>query len=82
MIVKSTVPIYADCAAKLVELTGSFTESVYIKKGDRTADAKSFLGIIALSIYPDEPIEIICDPPSTELKEKILASGLFASCKS
>jgi phosphocarrier protein HPr len=81
MIVKATAPIYADRAAKLVELTGSFTESIYIKKGDRTADGKSFLGIIALSIYPDEPVEIICDPPSTKLKEKILASGLFESCK-
>ncbi|MBY6035600.1 HPr family phosphocarrier protein [Fictibacillus nanhaiensis] len=81
MIVKATAPIYADRAAKLVELTGSFTESIYIKKGDRTADGKSFLGIIALSIYPDEPIEIICDPPSTDLKAKLLSSGLFASFK-
>lgn len=80
MIVKATAPIFADRAAKLVELTGSFQESIYIKKGDRTADGKSFLGIIALSIYPDDPIEIICDPPSAPLKEKILSSGLFASC--
>ncbi|OOE10486.1 HPr family phosphocarrier protein [Fictibacillus arsenicus] len=80
MIVKATAPIFADRAAKLVELTGSFQESIYIKKGDRTADGKSFLGIIALSIYPDDPIEIICDPPSTYLKEKVLSSGLFASC--
>jgi phosphocarrier protein HPr len=82
VIVKATAPIYAERAAKLVELTGSFTESIYIKKGDRTADGKSFLGIIALSIYPDDPIEIICEPPSTHLKEKILSSGLFACCKS
>ncbi|ANC77771.1 MAG: HPr family phosphocarrier protein [Bacillota bacterium] len=82
MIVKATRPIYAERAAKLVELTGSFTESIYLQKGDRTADGKSFLGIIALSIYPDDFIEIICDPPNTELKEKILSSGLFASCKS
>ncbi|MBN3556011.1 HPr family phosphocarrier protein [Fictibacillus nanhaiensis] len=82
MIVKATRPIYAERAAKLVELTGSFTESIYLQKGDRTADGKSFLGIIALSIYPDDCIEIICDPPNTELKEKILSSGLFASCKS
>jgi phosphotransferase system HPr-like phosphotransfer protein len=81
VIVKATAPIYAERAAKLVEVTGSFSESIYIKKGDRTADGKSFLGIIALSIYPEEPVEIICDPPNTHLKERILSSGLFASCK-
>jgi phosphotransferase system HPr-like phosphotransfer protein len=81
VIVKATEPIYAYSAAKLVEVTGSFQESVYIKKGDRTADGKSFLGIIALSIYPDDPIEIICDPPSLQLEEKLLSSGLFKSFK-
>ncbi|WNB93635.1 HPr family phosphocarrier protein [Bacillus sp. NEB1478] len=82
MIVKATEPIYAKSAAKLVAVTGSFKESVYLKKGDRTADGKSFLGIIALSIYPDDPVEIICDPPSIQLEEKLLSSGLFKSFNS
>jgi phosphocarrier protein HPr len=81
MIVQTKEPMYANAAAKLIELTGRFQGSVYIKKGDRTADAKSFLGVIALSIYPGDKIEIMCDPPNTQFEEALLSSGLFSCCK-
>ncbi|MDN4525226.1 HPr family phosphocarrier protein [Fictibacillus fluitans] len=70
-------PIYARNAGQFVQFTGRFEESVYVKKGDKTADGKSLLGLIALSIQPGQEIEITSTADLAILQDQLLQSELF-----
>ncbi|MCQ6266121.1 HPr family phosphocarrier protein [Fictibacillus sp. WQ 8-8] len=74
-------PIYAGNASQFVQFTGSYEEAVYVKKGDKTADGKSLLGLIALSIQPGQEIEISSEANLDSLQRKLLASDLFAEAE-
>jgi phosphocarrier protein HPr len=76
MIVKVMKPIFAEAASQLVGTTNNFSGNVLLKKEHWVVDAKSLLGILALSLQPGQEVEIEAKE-SPEVIDAILALGLF-----
>jgi phosphocarrier protein len=70
-------PIYAKDAGQFVQFTSRFEEPVYVKKGEKTADGKSLLGLISLSIQPGQEIEITSRADLAGLQDQLFQSDLF-----
>ena len=58
--------LHARPAALFVQKAASFPCSVKVLKGGRSADAKSILGIMSLSIEPGETIQILAEGEQAE----------------
>jgi len=50
-------------AAQVVRTSARFTSRISIEAGDRTADAKSLIGLLGLTIRPGSDIRIVADGP-------------------
>lgn len=59
--VKAESGIHARPAGLLVKAAGAFTSTITLEKGEKTADAKRLLGILALAIKQGEEITICAD---------------------
>ncbi len=70
-------PIYSANASQFVQLTSSYKENIYVKKGDKTADGKSLLGLIALSIQPGQQVEITSTVDLDPLQKQLMELDLF-----
>ncbi|MDT8859750.1 HPr family phosphocarrier protein [Alkalihalobacillus sp. MEB130] len=78
MRVKVLQPIYAKTASQLVNKASQYPETILIKKDHWEIDAKSLLGLIAISLQPDQEIELtVCDSTSTDGLNALLSTGLF-----
>ncbi|WP_100407385.1 HPr family phosphocarrier protein [Bacillus solitudinis] len=78
MRVKVLKPVFAETASNLVNVTSKYPETILIKKQHWVIDAKSLLGLLALSLQPDQEVDIeVQDSDSTEPLEDILNTGLF-----
>ncbi|GAE25510.1 hypothetical protein JCM9140_1508 [Halalkalibacter wakoensis JCM 9140] len=78
MRVKVLEPIYAESASVLVNKASEFSETILIKKGHWEIDAKSLLGLIAISLKPNQEIELtVSDSHSTAGIEALLSTGYF-----
>jgi phosphocarrier protein HPr len=78
MKVKVTQPIFAESASKLVNTASLYPETILLKKEHWVVDAKSLLGVIALSLQPEEVIDI--ELPNTDnanVLEALLHTSLF-----
>lgn len=53
-------------AAQVVRTSSRFTSRISIEVGDRTADAKSLIGLLGLTIRPGSEITIVVDGPDED----------------
>lgn len=77
MKVKVLAPIFAESASKLVNTGNQFSETILIKKDHWVVDAKSLLGILAVSLQPGQEVEIHFSADNESAKEAFLNLGLF-----
>ncbi|MFD1738753.1 HPr family phosphocarrier protein [Bacillus salitolerans] len=73
-------PVFAEAASQLVATTNTFPGTVLLKKEHWVVDAKSLLGILALSLQPGQEVEIESEE-NPEAIEAILSIGLFEEKK-
>ncbi len=76
MFVTVLKPIFAEAASQLVNTTSQFPGTVLLKKEHWVVDAKSLLGVLALSLQPGQEVEITSDE-SEEALEALLDLNLF-----
>ena len=70
--VNHKVGLHARAAAYFVQKAGEFKASILIQRGEKTANGKSLLGILALGIAEGHTIKIIADGKD----EKIAVNSL------
>ncbi|MFY4775882.1 HPr family phosphocarrier protein [Metabacillus sp. RGM 3146] len=76
MKVRAFTPVFADTASRLVNTANQFEERILIKKDHWVIDAKSLLGILALSLQPGDEVEII-DENNNDRSGPFVEAGLF-----
>jgi len=69
-------PIFAEAASQLVNTTNQYSGTILIKKEHWVVDAKSLLGVLALSLQPGQEVELSSDGNEDGLNA-ILELGLF-----
>jgi phosphocarrier protein len=78
MRVKVLQPIVAETASQIVNKASEFPETILIKKDHWEIDAKSLLGLLAISLQPNQEIELkVQDSSKTEGIEALLSTGFF-----
>lgn len=78
MILKVKKPIFADSASFFVNRASQYEGKILIKKDHWVIDAKSLLGVLALSMQPGQQIELDVDgEPDEALIADLVESGLF-----
>lgn len=71
-------PIFAESASRLVNVAAAYPETVLLKKGHWTVDAKSLLGVIALSLKPGETVNVeMPDGENDSFFTELEKTGLF-----
>lgn len=58
VIIRNKLGLHARAAAKLVNTAGRFESSVSVRNGDKTADAKSIMGIMMLAAAQGAELEL------------------------
>jgi phosphocarrier protein len=64
--VRIPVGVHFRPAGKITECAMKFNSKTTIKMGNREANVKSFLNLLAAGIKYDDEIEIICDGPDEQ----------------
>ena len=78
MRVKVLKPIFGENANSIVNKASEYPETILIKKGHWIIDAKSVLGLLALSLQPEQEVEFeVRDSSNEEGLESLLNLGLF-----
>lgn len=52
--------------AMVVQLAGKYDSRIYLKKEDRTINAKSFMGVITLELDHDDVVTVEAEGPDEE----------------
>lgn len=82
MEVKIIQPIFAESASQLVNTASLYPDTILLKKDHWAVDAKSLLGVIALSLQPGDVIQInLPDGDKSDVHEALLHTGLFEKHK-
>ena len=58
---KSGSGLQAKSAAEFIQKASGYKSSIWLEKGDRRANAKSLLGLLALEISSDAKLSIIAE---------------------
>jgi phosphotransferase system HPr (HPr) family protein len=58
--------LHLRAAAKLAQLANQFECTIHIRVGDRTANAKSVLNLIALAVHEKKVLEILVEGPGAQ----------------
>jgi phosphotransferase system HPr (HPr) family protein len=66
LVVIDPAGLHARPAARFVQVASRFTSTVTIRVGDRTADAKSLIGVLGLTIRPGTEIGLATDGPDAD----------------
>ncbi|RKL68605.1 PTS sorbose transporter subunit IIC [Salipaludibacillus neizhouensis] len=78
MLLKVKKPIFAESASFFVNKASQYEGKVLIKKDHWVIDAKSLLGILALSLQPGQEIELDFEGEIDEIfVSEIVGAGLF-----
>lgn len=78
MKVKVLKPVFAEVANQLVHSAGKFQETILIKKDHWVVDAKSMLGLLAISLQPGQEVEISVPVGDTEqVINELIETGIF-----
>jgi len=59
--IKNKLGLHARAAAQLVNTAGRFESSVQLRNGEKTADAKSIMGIMMLAASQGSELELMID---------------------
>lgn len=71
-------PIFAENASLFVNRAGQYSGRILIKKDHWIIDAKSLLGLLALSLQPDQVVELDFEGEvDEEFINEIVEAGLF-----
>lgn len=71
-------PIFAENASLFVNRAGQYSGRILIKKDHWIIDAKSLLGLLALSLQPDQVVELDFEGEVDEgFINEIVEAGLF-----
>ncbi|MDG5786490.1 HPr family phosphocarrier protein [Evansella sp. AB-P1] len=71
-------PIFADAASKFVNTASKYSSTILLKKDHWVIDAKSLLGVLALSLQPGQEVEFTFDGEVEEgFINDLVESGLF-----
>ncbi|MBU9713356.1 HPr family phosphocarrier protein [Evansella tamaricis] len=71
-------PIFAESASKFVNTASKYSATILIKKDHWVVDAKSLLGVLALSLQPGDVVEFTMDGEQDEgFLDEVVTSGLF-----
>jgi phosphotransferase system HPr (HPr) family protein len=76
LVVIDPAGLHARPAARFVQVASRFTSSVTIRVGDRTADAKSLIAVLGLTIRPTTEIALITVGADAELALDTLTAEL------
>lgn len=78
MKLKVLKPVFAETASQLVNTASRFEETILLKKEHWVVDAKSLLGVLALSLQPDQTLELdVKSGHSSAVNAAFLSLGLF-----
>lgn len=78
MKLKVLKPIFAETASHLVNTASRFEETILLKKEHWVVDAKSLLGVLALSLQPGQTLELDSKGGnSSDVIAAFLSLGLF-----
>ena len=66
LVVIDPAGLHARPAARFVQVASRFASSVTIRLGDRTADAKSLIAVLGLTIRPSSEIVLATDGPDAD----------------
>ena len=61
IVVRNKVGLHARPAALFVQIAAAHQSKITVTKGDKTGNAKSILGILALGVHQDDRITIQAD---------------------
>ncbi|PYZ94181.1 PTS sorbose transporter subunit IIC [Salipaludibacillus keqinensis] len=71
-------PIFAESASMFVNRASEYPGKILIKKDHWVIDAKSLLGLLALSLQPGQDVELDFEgEPDKEFINAIVEAGLF-----
>lgn len=71
-------PIFAESASFVVNRASQISGKVLIKKEHWVIDAKSLLGLLALSLQPGQEVELeFEDDPDEQFVQELKEAGLF-----
>lgn len=71
-------PIFAESASQFVNQMSEYSDTVLIKKDQWVVDAKSLLGVLAVSLQPGHEVTFdVQGDHEKEIKQTLLESGLF-----
>jgi phosphotransferase system HPr (HPr) family protein len=73
--------LHARPAAQVVRTASRFTSRITIRAGDRTADVKSLIALLGLTIRPQSEITLAADGPDAEDALAALENELGAAVK-
>ncbi|MBM7097174.1 HPr family phosphocarrier protein [Bacillus sp. H-16] len=72
-------PIFAESASTLVNLASQYPSTILIKKDHWVVDAKSLLGVLALSLQPDQVVEVeVQGEDEDDFTEELMGTGYFS----
>lgn len=78
MKLKVLKPVFAETASQLVTTASRFEETILLKKEHWVVDAKSLLGVLALSLQPEQTFEMdVIGGQSSAIYAAFLSLGLF-----
>ena len=76
IVVVDPAGLHARPAARFVQVASRFQSSVAIRLGDRTADAKSLIAVLGLTVRPGVEIVLATDGPDADAALDALVAEL------
>jgi phosphotransferase system HPr (HPr) family protein len=76
LVVVDAAGLHARPAARFVQVASRFQSAVTIRLGDRTADAKSLIAVLGLTIRPSTEIVLGTDGPDADAALDALVAEL------
>jgi phosphotransferase system HPr (HPr) family protein len=76
LVVVDPAGLHARPAARVVQVASRFQSAVTIRLGDRTADAKSLIAVLGLTIRPSTEIVLGTDGPDADAALDALVAEL------
>jgi phosphotransferase system HPr (HPr) family protein len=81
LVVLDPAGLHARPAAQFVRTASRFTSRITIRVGERTADAKSLIALLGLTIRPEAEITLTADGPDADAALAALLEELGAAVR-
>ena len=73
-------PIFAESASNFVNKMSEFPDTILVKKEQWVVDAKSLLGVLAVSLQPGQQVTVEVQGDNEEsIRQALIDTGLFTS---